>query len=102
MSEPAFDPLPDPIVATVADLPAAVAAAMLDPEPGNRLTIDSAGIPFSILAWGDPTVRPLVLLHGVTACAAIWWRGGPSLAATGRRVLALDLPGHGRTGHWTG
>ena len=43
-----------------------------------------------------------MLLHGVTASAAIWWRVGPALAATGRRVLALDLPGHGQTGHWTG
>jgi pimeloyl-ACP methyl ester carboxylesterase len=27
---------------------------------------------------------------------------GPALAATGRRVVAPDLPGHGQTGHWTG
>jgi pimeloyl-ACP methyl ester carboxylesterase len=72
------------------------------PDPGTRMTIEAAGVPFSALAWGDPAARPLVLLHGVTASAAIWWRVGPALAATGRRVLAPDLPGHGRTGHWTG
>jgi pimeloyl-ACP methyl ester carboxylesterase len=94
--------MPDPIVATAADLPARVAAAIAAPEPGERLVIEAAGVPFSVLAWGDPAARPLVLLHGVTASAAIWWRVGPALAATGRRVLAPDLPGHGRTGHWTG
>ena len=62
----------------------------------------AAGIPFSALSWGDPDGRPLLLVHGVTASAAIWWRVGPALAATGRRVVAVDLPGHGRTGHWTG
>ena len=92
----------DPIVASSADLPGSVAAALAAPEPGQRLVIEAADIPFSVLAWGDPAARPLVLLHGVTASAAIWWRVAPALAATGRRVLAPDLPGHGRTGHWTG
>ncbi len=102
MTEPLSEILPGPIVATAADLPSAVAAALVDPEPGERLVIEAAGVPFSVLAWGDPDARPLVLIHGVTASAAIWWRVGPALAATGRRVLAPDLPGHGRTGHWTG
>lgn len=92
----------DLIVASSADLPAPVAAAIAHPEPGQRLVIEAAGVPFSMLAWGDPAARPLVLLHGVTASAAIWWRVGPALAATGRQILAPDLPGHGRTGHWSG
>jgi (E)-2-((N-methylformamido)methylene)succinate hydrolase len=39
---------------------------------------------------------PLVLFHGVGMCARAW---EPQLAAlgTGRRVIALDLPGHGAT-----
>jgi pimeloyl-ACP methyl ester carboxylesterase len=44
----------------------------------------------------------LLLIHGVTASARIWWRIGPALATTGRRVIAVDLPGHGLTGHWLG
>lgn len=90
------------IEATATDLPEPVAQALADPNPGVRVVTESGGIPFSALAWGDPAARPLVLLHGVTASAAIWWRVGPALAATGRRVLAPDMPGHGRTGHWTG
>ncbi len=70
--------------------------------PAIRQTVVAAGIPFSALTWGEPRGRPLLLVHGVTASAAGWWRVGPALAATGRRVVAVDLPGHGQTGHWTG
>lgn len=52
--------------------------------------------------WGDPAARPLVLIHGVVASAEVWWRVGPALAATGRRVTAIDQAGHGKTGHWRG
>jgi pimeloyl-ACP methyl ester carboxylesterase len=95
---------PEAIVATAADLSPAVAAALegADPADGSRFTTTAAGIPFSALTWGDPADRPLVLIHGVTASARIWWRIGPALAATGRRVVAVDQPGHGLTGHWQG
>lgn len=52
---------------------------------------------------GDPDDRaPLVLLHGLTFGRAMWQ---PALArlraiAPGRRVLALDLPGHGCSPAW--
>jgi len=84
------------------DLPIAVASALDAPSPGERLTVEAAGIPWSGLTWGDPTARPLLLIHGVTSSAANWWRLGPAFAASGRRVVAVDLPGHGRTGHWMG
>ena len=92
------------MTATSSDLPMAVAAALAasGTVPGERSTMLAAGIPFSSLAWGSAADRPLVLIHGVTASARIWWRVGPALAATGRRVVAVDLPGHGFTGHWTG
>jgi pimeloyl-ACP methyl ester carboxylesterase len=97
---------PDPIVAAPGELPSAVAAALersdTEPDPGERATTTAAGIPFSSLAWGVATNRALLLIHGVTASARIWWRVGPALAATGRRVVALDLPGHGLTGQWRG
>jgi pimeloyl-ACP methyl ester carboxylesterase len=90
-----MDQLPSPVAAVIDAPPEAV-------DPGERSITPAAGIPFSALAWGDPSARPLILIHGVTASARIWWRIGPALAATGRRVVAPDLPGHGRTGHWTG
>jgi pimeloyl-ACP methyl ester carboxylesterase len=83
-------------------LPPAVAAALDAPAIGRRLTIEAAGFPWSALTWGDEAARPLLLIHGVTSSAATWWRVGPALAESGRRVVAVDLPGHGLTGHWQG
>ena len=83
-------------------LPPVIAAALAEPVPGERITVDAAGIPWSALVWGDPAARPLLLIHGVTSSADVWWRIGPALAATGRRVVAVDQAGHGLTGHWRG
>ena len=38
-----------------------------------------------------------VLLHGLMGSAESWHRVAPALVAQGFRVLALDLPGHGRS-----
>ena len=83
-------------------LAAPVATALADPSAGERITVDAAGIPWSALRWGDPDDRPLLLIHGVTSSAEVWWRLGPALAATGRQVTAVDQAGHGQTGHWQG
>jgi pimeloyl-ACP methyl ester carboxylesterase len=83
-------------------LPQAVATALEQPGRGERITVEAAGIPWSAIVWGDPAARPLLLIHGVTSSAAVWWRIGPALAATGRRVVAVDQAGHGLTGHWQG
>lgn len=45
--------------------------------------------------WGDTGAPVVVLVHGVVASSATWWRVGPALAARGHHVLAVDLPGHG-------
>jgi len=94
--------LPDPIAATLADLPAAVAEALANPGPPRRSSLPAAGYTFGVRSWGDPAARPLLLIHGVTASAATWWRVGPALAASGRHVVSPDLPGHGQTGPWRG
>ncbi|MEV6328799.1 alpha/beta fold hydrolase [Streptomyces sp. NPDC051909] len=49
--------------------------------------------------WGSGD-RVAVLIHGITADASSWWQTGPELAARGYRVLAPDLPGHGRSPRW--
>ena len=83
-------------------LPAVVAAALVEPPDGERIEVPAAGIPWSALTWGDPAARPLLMLHGVCSSAAVWWRVGPALAAVGHRIVAVDQPGHGWTGHWQG
>ena len=87
---------------TTSTLPDGVAAALANPNAGVRITVQAGGMPWSALVWGDPADRPLLLIHGVTASAAVWWRVGPALAVTGRRVTAVDQAGHGRTGRWQG
>ena len=53
--------------------------------------------------WGESDARaPLVLIHGLTFDRSLW---RPSLEELqridpGRRVLALDLPGHGASEGW--
>lgn len=46
--------------------------------------------------WGDPAGRPLVCLHGVTGHGARFRKLGRERLAD-RRVIALDLRGHGRS-----
>ena len=57
---------------------------------------------WSMRWWGNPTDPPLLLAHGIMSDAGVYWRFGPALAATGWRVVAVDLPGHGGTGPWNG
>ena len=50
------------------------------------------------LVWGAPDAPPLLALHGWLDNAASFWRLAPLLASR-RRVIALDLPGHGHSAH---
>jgi len=94
------------LTATAADLPPAVAAALASATPdlagAERRTLEVGGIPWASVSWGDPADAPVLLVHGVTSNADTYWRIGPAIAAGGRHVVAVDLPGHGRTGHWSG
>jgi pimeloyl-ACP methyl ester carboxylesterase len=85
------------LTASAADLPAAVAAALANPGEAATGVLDVAGTTWPTLGWGAPTSAPVLLVHGVTSNAGIWWRIGPAIAASGRRVVAVDMPGHGRS-----
>lgn len=70
---------------------AALAAA---PEAGSAA---AAGTPLAYRAWGRPGGRGIVLVHGGGAHSRWWDHIGP-LLTEGRRVVALDLSGHGDSG----
>ena len=84
------------------ELPAVVSDELRTPTPGERSTLEAGGREWSFLTWGRPLDPPLLLVHGVTSNAGIWWRVGPALAAAGRRVTAVDMPGHGPNPTWSG
>jgi pimeloyl-ACP methyl ester carboxylesterase len=44
---------------------------------------------------GPPDGIPIVLFHGTAAWSELWWRTSDALAASGFRVIALDLPPFG-------
>jgi pimeloyl-ACP methyl ester carboxylesterase len=52
--------------------------------------------PTHYVEWDGPEDRTFVLVHGLGGSLLSWLSVGPGLAAHGR-VLALDLPGFGRT-----
>ena len=93
-------------VSATADLPPAVAAALAgasaDLADARRAVVPDGGYQWSTVAWGDSSDPPVVLVHGVTSNSDAFWRVAPALAAAGRHVVAVDLPGHGRTGGWLG
>ena len=90
------------VTAGIDDLPESVRAAFTDPPPGSAGVVDAAGYSWHTVEWGEPDDPPLLLVHGVTSNSETFWRVGPSVAAAGRRVIAVDLPGHGLTGGWRG
>ena len=67
------------------------------PEVGSTV-VDGASI--SYRAWGDAggARHDLLLVHGGAAHAR-WWDAVAPLLATGRRVVAIDLSGHGDSAH---
>jgi pimeloyl-ACP methyl ester carboxylesterase len=63
-------------------------------EPRSRW-VDLDG-PTHYVEWDGPKERTFVLVHGLGGSLLSWLAVGPGLAAHGR-VLALDLPGFGRS-----
>ena len=74
------------------DPPGSLAAVDALPEPQ---IVDLDG-PVSFLEWDGPETTTFVLVHGLGGSSLNWWQVGAGLAGLGR-VLALDLPGFGRS-----
>jgi len=90
------------VTAGIHELPEAVRPVFEEPPLGRSSIVEAAGYSWHQLEWGEPRDAPVVFVHGVTSNAETFWRVGPCVAATGRRVIAVDLLGHGRTGGWRG
>lgn len=66
--------------------------ALAVPVESGRTTVDGASIAYR--AWGEPNLPGVVLVHGGMAHSR-WWDHVAPLLAGRRRVIALDLSGHG-------
>lgn len=69
-------------------------AVAAQPERG---IVEVAGATISFRCWGPPG-DGAVLVHGATAHAG-WWDHLAPLLADGRRIVAVDLSGHGDSDH---
>lgn len=64
---------------------------MIDVQ-GSPVFVATGGVPF------DPSRPILVLMHGAGMDHSVWALQDRALAYSGKSVLSVDLPGHGRSG----
>ncbi|WP_241384989.1 alpha/beta fold hydrolase [Rhodococcus sp. CH91] len=70
--------------------------ALEAPVETGKVEVEGASIAYR--AWGESGRHGVVLVHGGMAHSGWWDHIGPQLAL-GRRVVALDLSGHGDSDH---
>ena len=61
----------------------------------RQLDVDGRSVNLVDYGEGEPDKHPVVFVHGLGGCWQNWLENIPRMAAEGRRVVALDLPGHG-------
>src|SRR3954447_15817263 len=61
----------------------------------RQVQVDGSTVNFVDYGSGSPDLHPVVMIHGLGGCWQNWLENIRPIAATGRRVLALDLPGFG-------
>lgn len=67
-------------------------------QPGGDVSfVDVAGGRLAYVASGAVGGDPVLLVHGFAADHTVWAAAAAQLARSGRRVIAVDLPGHGAT-----
>ena len=86
----------DPTVVVPADAPGWFVDAVRTPVTSR--VVESDGCPIHYLSWGDPTRPGIVLVHG-GAAHAHWWSFLAPFLLPDHHVVALDLSGHGDSGH---
>ena len=65
-------------------------------EP-RTITVEGLRTRVLVADGGDSQREPIVLVHGVGGWAENWRPVMPALASSGRRVIAIDLPGFGES-----
>src|SRR2546430_3714029 len=63
--------------------------------PLHQLEISGRSVNSVDYGTAESGESPVVLVHGLGGCWQNWLENIPRVAASGRRVLALDLPGFG-------
>ncbi|WP_371829505.1 alpha/beta fold hydrolase [Rhodococcoides yunnanense] len=61
--------------------------------------LDVAGVDIAYRDYGGLDPIPVVLVHGMGGDSGTWDRFASALASVGRRVISVDLRGHGRSSH---
>lgn len=61
------------------------------PAASRTVELDGATVRYVELGEGEP----VLFVHGISGCWQNWLENLPHVAATGRRAIALDLPGFG-------
>jgi pimeloyl-ACP methyl ester carboxylesterase len=64
----------------------------------ERAEVEVENVTISYRAWGAPNHPGVLLVHGAAAHAR-WWDHLAPLLAPDRRVVAIDMSGHGDSGH---